>query len=122
MKTICLLFAFLALSSPCLAQDGYATYYTEKSCQIEGTSGVWCASGQRFNEQALTCAMRRRDWGTKFLVTGPAGSAIVTLNDLGPGKKATKRGVIIDLTPKAFIQVCGSTDLGRCKVTVKELN
>lgn len=84
-----------------LANEGYATYYTEASCKREGTSGIWTASGERFDEQALTCAMRRRDWGKRFLVYSheTGRSIVVRLNDYGPGKAPTARGVIIDLTP-----------------------
>ena len=34
------------------AAEGYATYYTVASCQREGTSGVWTANGERYQENA----------------------------------------------------------------------
>jgi rare lipoprotein A (peptidoglycan hydrolase) len=102
------------------ALEGFATYYTEESCKREGTSGVWTASGERFDENALTCAMRSRDWGKKFLVYSPdtGKSIIVRLNDFGPGKKATKNGTIIDLTP-AGMKALGIW--GKAKVNVQEV-
>lgn len=102
------------------AVEGYATYYTEESCKREGTSGIWTASGERFDETALTCAMRSRQWGKKLLVyshdTGK--SIIVTLNDFGPGKGPSAKGVVIDLTP-AGMRALGIW--GKGKVSVQEV-
>lgn len=83
---------------------GKATFYTVASCQAEGTSGVWTASGEAYDESALTCAVRSREWGTKYRVTNLENgkSVIVRHNDYGPGRKPTARGVVIDLTPRAF--------------------
>ena len=61
------------------AITGLATYYTEESCKREGTSGVYTANGEKFDEKALTCAMRSRAWGTKFKVTNVSGA---NLDDL----------------------------------------
>ncbi len=107
------------------AAEGLATYYTEESCKREGTSGVWTANGERFDENALTCAMRSRAWGSKFKVTNLANgkSIIVRLNDFGPGKKPTARGVIIDLTP-AGMKALGAWDkrkAGEIKVRVEAI-
>lgn len=121
MVRIALICAFLACCSPAIAAEGFATYYTTKSCQIEGNSGLVTASGRPFKESAMTCAMRRRDWGTKFLVYGQktGRSVVVTLTDYGPGKKPAKRGIIIDLTPAAFKEVCGDFSIGKCLVNVQ---
>lgn len=85
-------------------REGIATFYTVKSCQREGTSGVYTANGERYNERALTCALRRRDWGGMYRVTNLANgrSVIVRHNDYGPGKGPTRRGVVVDLSPAAF--------------------
>lgn len=84
-----------------------ASYYTYESCVREGTSGVWTASGERFDENDLTCAMRRRDWGTMIKVTNLANgkSVIVRLNDFGPNKKLHDQGRIIDLSKGAFEKI-----------------
>lgn len=107
------------------AFDGFASYYTEASCKREGTSGIWTANGERFNEEALTCALPRRiaklkygKSGGNYLVCGPAGCAEVRHNDVGPGRKPQSKGVLIDLTPEAFKQVCGDLKQGLCKVGV----
>ena len=112
-------------NSIAFANTGIATFYTEKSCKKEGTSGIYTASGEKFNENAFTCAMRNRNWGKKFKVTNLKNnkSVIVRLNDFGPGKKATKRGVIIDLTPIAFDYLGGKRgeNWGEIKVNVEEI-
>ena len=120
---VCLFLAFLALSSPASAQEGYATYYTQKSCQIEGNSGLLTASGEAYDEKAMTCALRRRDFGKHYLVYGQnrESAVFVRHNDYGPGRGPTKRGVIIDLSPAAFKEVCGSLAVGKCKVNVQEI-
>jgi len=106
---------------------GLATYYTVASCQHEGTSGVYTANKESFDEQDYTCAMRDkrcyRKAGTSvyFKVTNlkTKQSCIVRLNDFGPGKGPAKRGVIIDLTPaaKKAIGMKG----GEVKVSVEEV-
>lgn len=84
-----------------------ASYYTYESCKREGTSGVWTASGERFNENDLTCAMRSRQWGKRFKVTNLKNgkSVIVRHNDFGPNKKLATQGRIIDLSKAAFAKI-----------------
>lgn len=86
------------------ATSGIATFYTVESCKREGTSGVFTASGERYDESKFTCAIRSREFGRKYKVTNLANgkSVVVRHNDFGPGKKPTSRGVVIDLSPAAF--------------------
>lgn len=106
-------------------RQGIATFYTVKSCQREGTSGVYTASGERYDEGKLTCALRSRDWGGLYRVTNLANgrSVIVRHNDFGPGRKPTARGVIIDLSPKAFDMLGGKRGetWGEIKVKVERI-
>jgi rare lipoprotein A len=108
--------------APAEATTGLATYCTVESCKKEGNSGVYTANGEKFDEKALTCAMRRRDWGSKFKVTNLENGKeiIVRLNDYGPGKKPTARGVVIDLTPEGFRQL-GAGRKGEIKVKVEPI-
>jgi rare lipoprotein A len=87
---------------------GIATWYSVQSTKAEGNTGI-TASGEKLNENALTCAVRSRNFGTRYKVTNlKTGKTIVCRhNDFGPGKKPAKRGVIIDLTPKAFDSLGG---------------
>jgi len=57
-------------------------------------SGNRTASGQRFNENAMTCAHRSLPFGTKLRVSHGGHSIIVTVNDRGP----FVRGRVIDLS------------------------
>ena len=84
-----------------------ASWYDEASCKKEGTSGVWTASGERFNEEDLTCAVRSRDWGTMYRVTNlnNGKSVVVRHNDFGPNKRLHDRGRIIDLSRGAFRKI-----------------
>ena len=113
MKTISLVLVLLAAAFGAAASEGLATYYTEESCKREGTSGVFTASGERFDESALTCAMRSRAWGSRFLVENLENgrSVVIRLSDFGPGRKPAARGVVIDLTPAGW-QALGLKLLG----------
>ena len=105
------------------AENGYATYYTVKSCQQEGTSGVYTANGEKYDEGAMTCALRNRHFGRFYAVYGVAShnTMFVRHNDYGPGKGPRKAGVVIDLTPLAFKEVCGDLKQGRCEVSIQEI-
>ena len=60
-------------------------------------SGRQTASGQRFNENAMTCAHRSLPFGTKLRVSHGGRSVIVTVNDRGP----FVRGRVLDLSTGA---------------------
>jgi rare lipoprotein A len=107
MKTISLILGMILIVSVSYADyptQGTASYYTYKSCVREGTSGVWTASGERFNENDLTCALRSRKFGKYYKVTNLANnkSVIVRHNDFGPNKSLYQKGRIIDLSKRAF--------------------
>lgn len=84
---------------------GTASYYTARSCKREGTSGIWTASGERYNENALTCATRDKSLFGKYIkVTNldNGKSILVRVNDFGPNKRLFLKGRIIDLSKRAF--------------------
>jgi len=97
-----------------------ASYYTYESCVREGTSGVWTASGERYNENDLTCAMRSREWGKYYKVTNldNGNTVIVRHNDFGPNKKLHDKGRIIDLSKEAF-KILTNNDLRKGIINVK---
>lgn len=104
-----LLVVFL-LPKKCFAQDFTASYYSEKSCKIEGTwkkYGGLTASGERFNENAMTAAMWNVKFGTKVKVTNLANgkSVVVRINDRGPAKRLVKQGRVIDLSKGSFSRI-----------------
>lgn len=95
---------------------GEAAWYSSGSCRREGTSGILTASGERFYDHGLTCAMRRRDFGKYYRVTNLANgkSVIVRHNDFGParkwrnlqtGKTHDLSGRVIDLSKGAFQRI-----------------
>lgn len=89
------------------AQTGKASWYSKESCQREGTSGVYTASGERFNEEDMTCAMRRRDFGKYYKVCNLDNDKCVVVrhNDFGPNKKLHNEGRIVDLSKGAFRKI-----------------
>ena len=60
-------------------------------------SGSKTASGQRFNQNAMTAAHRTLPFGTKLRVTHGSRSVVVTINDRGP----FIRGRVLDLSTGA---------------------
>lgn len=109
MKPIFIILFLLTLCPYSFAEEGLASYYTIKS------SGTITASGERYNEDSLTCASMDYKLGTLLKITNVENnkSVIVKVNDKGGFKKY---GRIIDLTPKAFLSIA---DLKEGIVTVK---
>ena len=70
--------------------SGIASFYGNES-------GSKTASGQRFNQNAMTAAHRSLPFGTKLKVTHGGRSVVVTINDRGPFIK----GRVLDLSTGA---------------------
>jgi rare lipoprotein A len=87
--------------------SGMASYYGNES-------GSKTASGQRFNQNALTCAHRSLPFGTKLRVTYGGRSVIVVVNDRGP----FAHGRVLDLSTAAA-RVVGLTGAGVGRVTAE---
>ncbi len=87
--------------------SGLASFYGNES-------GRQTASGQRFDQNALTCAHRSLPFGTKLRVTHGDRSVIVTVNDRGP----FVRGRVLDLSTAAARAV-GLTSAGVGHVTAE---
>jgi rare lipoprotein A len=84
-----------SLAAPSLGSSGrtfsgMASYYGNES-------GSRTASGQRFNQNAMTAAHRTLPFGTKLRVTHGGQSVVVTINDRGP----FVRGRVLDLSTGA---------------------
>ncbi|MCG9707476.1 MULTISPECIES: septal ring lytic transglycosylase RlpA family protein [unclassified Pseudoalteromonas] len=118
-----ILFALLSLiitgcsSAPSVSkgviEKGKASYYADKY------HGRTTASGEVFNQQALSAAHQTLGFGSRVKVTNISNnkSVIVTINDRGP----FIRGRIIDLSKKAFSQIA-SVKQGVIDVTVERLD
>ena len=87
--------------------SGIASYYGNES-------GSRTASGQRFNQSAMTCAHRSLPFGTKLRVTHGGQSVVVTVNDRGP----FVRGRVLDLSTGAA-RAIGLTGAGVGRVTAE---
>lgn len=89
--------------------SGVASYYGSES-------GKWTASGQRFNENALTCAHRSLRFGTRLRVHYRGRSVDVVVNDRGP----FIAGRVLDLSTAAA-RVLGMIGAGVVPVTAEIL-
>jgi rare lipoprotein A len=87
--------------------SGMASFYGNES-------GSKTASGQRFNQNALTAAHRSLPFGTKLRVTHGGRSVVVTINDRGP----FIRGRVLDLSTGAA-RAIGLTSAGVGHVTAE---
>ncbi len=99
-------------SSMAADQCGGASWYGP------GFNGKKTASGQRFNENAMTAAHKTLPFGTVVMVTDQrTGKSVkVTINDRGPFHK----GRIIDLS-KAAAAKLGVKNAGTGKVCIASL-
>jgi rare lipoprotein A len=90
------------------AMQGPASYYTVAS------SSNLTASGERFRDDLLTCAMLEGEFGDHFLVVAENGrSVVVRLNDRGP----YHRDRVIDLS-KAAMRRLGAVNDGVIDVSI----
>jgi rare lipoprotein A len=86
---------------------GKASFYGNES-------GSKTASGQRFNQNAMTAAHRSLPFGTKLRVTHRGQSVVVTVNDRGP----FIRGRVLDLS-KGAARAIGLTGAGVGHITAE---
>jgi rare lipoprotein A len=86
---------------------GMASFYGNES-------GSKTASGQRFNQNAMTAAHRTLPFGTKLRVTHGGRSVVVTINDRGP----FIRGRVLDLSTGAA-RAIGLTGAGVGRVVAE---
>jgi rare lipoprotein A len=87
--------------------------FTGVASMYGNESGSKTASGQRFNENAMTCAHRSLPFGTKLRVSHGGRSIIVTVNDRGP----FVRGRVLDLSTGAA-RALGISGLGQVTAEV----
>ena len=93
--------------------SGKASYYGSQH------HGKLTASGERFNQGALTAAHRTLPFGTNVRVTNTRNgkSVVVRINDRGP----FVRGRIIDLSKAAFERI-GNTRSGIIRVRLERVD
>ena len=86
---------------------GMASFYGNEA-------GSRTASGQRFNQSAMTAAHRSLPFGTKLRVTHGDRSVVVTINDRGP----FIRGRVLDMS-KGAASAIGLTSRGVGRVVAE---
>lgn len=90
---------------PCL--EGVASFYTVRS------SSHVTASGERFRDDMLTCAMRDGVFGENYLIVADTGKSVICrLNDRGPYVKDR----VIDLSKAAMRALDAKAGMVRVKV------
>jgi rare lipoprotein A len=97
-----------------IGSSGSGRSFAVKASFYGNESGSKTASGQRFNQNAMTAAHRSLPFGTKVRVTYRGQSVVVTINDRGPFIK----GRVIDLSTGAARAV-GLTGAGVGHVTAE---
>ncbi|MEI8349883.1 MAG: septal ring lytic transglycosylase RlpA family protein [Candidatus Omnitrophota bacterium] len=92
-------------------KTGMASWYSAKIT----------ATGERFDGNDLTCAMRRTDFGKRYKVCNTADNkcVIVRHNNFGPAKRFYGKGRIIDLSRAAFSRIADLKE-GIVGVTIEE--
>lgn len=121
-KTFMILALFLAIgiislynSVPAFSDEaGIASYYSYECAKLP------MANGRPFDPEKRTCASWFYKFGTvlevKCLDTGKVTEVVVT--DRGPNKRLVKQGRIIDLSKRAFQDIC-RLEKGLTKVIIK---
>lgn len=114
---------FIYLSSadnrnPVASETGIASYYSYECANQP------MANGRMFDPEKRTCASWFYDFGTvlvvKSLDTGRSTEVVVT--DRGPNKRLVRQGRIIDLSKRAFQDICRlEKGLTRVAVTKKDM-
>ncbi|USZ15796.1 septal ring lytic transglycosylase RlpA family protein [Moraxella sp. FZFQ2102] len=96
------------------AQAATVTYYGDKF------HGRKTASGERFNQNAMTCASNSHKMGTLLEVTNVKNgkSVVCRVNDTGG---FSKYGVSLDLSKGAFAKIAPLSQ-GRAQVTIKRVD
>jgi rare lipoprotein A len=89
------------------ASVGSGRSFSGKASFYGNESGSKTASGQRFNQEAMTAAHRTLPFGTRLKVTHGGRSVVVTVNDRGPFIK----GRVLDLS-KGAARAVGLTSRG----------
>lgn len=115
---VCLVLAVIMTACTSNKSKPHSAAFTEKgkaSYYADSLHGNITASGETFNQNALTAAHPKLAFGTQVKVTNTANgkSVVVRINDRGP----FTRGRIIDLSKTAFKKI-GSTRVGILNVRI----
>ncbi len=116
--------AFLVLFSlsGCANNDPVIGPYP-KTGKASWYSAKITATGEKFSNNDLTCAMRKTDFGKYYKVCNITNNKCVVVrhNNFGPSKYLYDQGRIIDLSRTAFLRIADLQE-GIIKVRVDEVS
>lgn len=117
MKTTALI--LMMISMPCLGYGYTASWYGTTDDHTDPFAHTYTATGEKFNEKAMTAASYRFKVGSMVKVTNLSNgkSIIVRINDRGPGRHLRARGRVLDLTRGAFSRIA---DLNAGIIPIKQ--
>lgn len=101
---------------PAVFEVGHASYYSYECAALP------MANGKPFDPEKRTCASWFYDFGTVLSVQSldTGRSTQVTVTDRGPNKRLVRRGRVIDLSKRAFEDICDlEKGLTRVIVTIE---
>lgn len=109
VMSYCFLAIMVLLTNTAYAETGVASFYGDRH------HGRLTASGERFNQYAMTCAHKTRLLGSIVRISFKDRSILCRVNDRGP----YVRGRIVDLS-KGAARALGIEKRGVAKVVVSE--
>lgn len=120
MNAYALIILFFVMLSGCQDNAPVKGAYPQKGLASWYVS-AHTATAERYDADALTCAMRKRDFGKYYMVcnTGNNKCVVVRHNNFGPSRKRFNEGRIIDLSKAAFSSIA-ELDEGLIRVTVRQ--
>ena len=98
-----------------------SSWYSRAECVTRRNPEARTASGEKLDDNALTCAHPTLPFGTRLKVSYNGKSIIVRVNDRGPAARLVRQGRGLDLTKGAFAQLA-PLRLGLIRVTVEKVN
>lgn len=117
LLVVCIYFIFaLLIPHPVAAATGCSGKTVVASWYGPGFHGRKAASGERFNQNALTAAHKTLPFGTRVRVSYKGKSVVVRINDRGP----YIRGRSLDLSKAAAVKI-GLTHAGHAPVCMVRL-
>ena len=121
-KQIIVACLFALLLSGCANNDPVVGPYP-KTGKASWYSAKITATGEKFSDSDLTCAMRKTDFGKRYKVCNIANNKCVVVrhNNFGPSKYLYDQGRIIDLSRVAFSRIADLKE-GIITATIDDVN
>jgi rare lipoprotein A len=98
-----------------------SSWYSRAECITRRNPEARTASGERLDDNAMTCAHPTLPFGTMLKVSYNGKSIVVRVNDRGPASRLVRQGRGLDLTKGAFAKL-SPLRLGLIRVVVEKVN